>query len=106
MDVVWIGFAMEDFWGLVEDFNAESFEGRGLLINLVESVGLTSVIGEERRLGGVFGRIRERPDGGRKSGLISDSGTGTSFVAACSGLDVSVNSKFNVSLTPFAEKYP
>jgi len=38
---------------------------------------------------GVFGKIRERPDGGRKSGLIRDSGTGTSFVAACRGLDVS-----------------
>lgn len=46
--------------------------------------------GELNLLGGVFiGKIRESPDGGRKSGLIRDSGTGTSFVAACRGLDFS-----------------
>jgi len=49
---------------------------------------------------GVFGKIRERPDGGRKSGLIKDSGTGTSFVAACKGLDVS-KSKFPSSSSDF-----
>lgn len=46
-------------------------------------------------LGGVFGKIRDRPDGGLKSGLIRDSGTGTNFVAACSGLEVSEKMSFS-----------